>query len=959
MMCLWVWLDFNYYYMAIVQIVVILVSAIVKVILRRRSENKVKSLAEFRASCWVRREGKWSQIDTAYLVPGDVIRIVRGMDVPCDAVLLREDCVVDESNLTGEAMPIRKFSVLPDDPTPYHKEEGTGKAVTLFSGTRILEAKEGTEAIVTHTGPSTDKGALVKQILFPTRVIFTFDEHLKGVIILLLIWGIIAFGLTIWLMGRGDITSWFYGIFIISEIMSPLLPAALVVGQSVAAARLKAQHIQCIHLPRIMLAGKVRTFCFDKTGTLTKEGLDFVGVLQTLPPTPNKEKEENGLPARPIWDDQKDQVDTMSPRMRMGLGGCHGVTQVESQDSGFLEPIGNPVDMEQFRASGFSLVRNPKTQGILDEMTSSDSSITLHVIRRFEFIHSRASMSVALRDPAQDSDRVGIYVKGAFEKIRDMVHPSSLPEDYDRLTDRLASQGYYVLALAYKEAKEHQVRSWDRETMEQDVQFLGLLLFRNSLKPDTTKAIGELKAGDIRPVMITGDHALTGVHIARKCGMVEPGKRVFLGDVAPLDPKGPTPLQAIHWHEVDEEGIMQETPLAQDIEHLTHSDPQVELAVTGKAFTLLTNQGRMRPLLPHTRIFSRMSPDAKVSCVRLHMEKSVTAMCGDGGNDCGALRAAHAGIALSEAEASIVAPFSTPVRSISTCVTLIRQGRAALATSLAGYKFLILYGETMASLELFQYYFSVVVAQYSWILVDSIITVGLSGALTMAQPATSLAPSRPTARLLGPETLWSAVGQIAMNFAFLCGGFGILYRQPWFKCKEFDASSVDTAQWWLLGDSYEAEVIAIICLFQFINAAATFNFGHRYRRAWWRNWTLVLYWGALMTLVSWMTLADPNRVGCFFRLNCGSPSVLTKQLGYPEPTFHIDPYNSPLGHNVLPRSFRWFLWSWCMINALLATLWERLVILGPVRQWFIRRGIEDERSEDEVVRVEAKTSKML
>ncbi|RKP14076.1 E1-E2 ATPase-domain-containing protein, partial [Piptocephalis cylindrospora] len=661
MMCLWVWLYFNYYYMALVQIVVISVSAIVKVVLRRKSEKKVKSLAEFRGTCAVRREGQWSQIDTAYLVPGDVIRVVRDMNIPCDAVLVRSDCVVDESNLTGEAMPIRKVAVTPKDPTPYCKEEGTGKAVTLFSGTRILEAKEDTEAVVTHTGTSTDKGALVKQILFPTRVIFTFDEHLRGVIILLLMWGIVAFGLTIWLMGRGDITSWFYGIFIISEIMSPLLPAALVVGQSVAAARLKAQKIQCIHLPRIMLAGKVRTFCFDKTGTLTKEGLDFVGVMEV------SSAKDEGMNSGPVWKEQEDRVPQMNRTMRMGLGGCHGVTQVEVEEDE-VEVIGNPVDMEQFRASGFHLAKAPQASGVLDEMTSSDGSTTLEIVRRFQFIHARASMSVALRDPHQDTGRVGVYVKGAFEKVKDMVLPSSLPEDFDQVTDHLASQGYYVLALAYKEAGEEEVRLWDRDQMEQNVHFLGLILFRNSLKSDTTEAIGELKAGAIRPVMITGDHALTGVHIARKCGMVEGGRRIFLGDVD-LEAKDSLThtshsfsSHSIQWREVNGEGDVSENPLTQSIEDLTQSDPCIELAVTGKAFTLLVNQGRMRGLLRFTRIFSRMSPDAKVSCVRLHMEKSVTAMCGDGGNDCGALRAAHAGIALSEAEASIFPPFSTPFR---------------------------------------------------------------------------------------------------------------------------------------------------------------------------------------------------------------------------------------------------------------------------------------------------------
>ena len=64
----------------------------------------------------------------------------------------------------------------------------------------------------------------------------------------------------------------------------------------------------------------------------------------------------------------------------------------------------------------------------------------------------------------------------------------------------------------------------------------------------------------------------------------------------------------------------------------------------------------------------------------------VVGMCGDGGNDCGALRAAHAGVALSEAEASVVSPFTSKTKSIRSVVDLLREGRGSLATSFAGYK---------------------------------------------------------------------------------------------------------------------------------------------------------------------------------------------------------------------------------------------------------------------------------
>ena len=73
-------------------------------------------------------------------------------------------------------------------------------------------------------------------------------------------------------------------------------------------------------------------------------------------------------------------------------------------------------------------------------------------------------------------------------------------------------------------------------------------------------------------------------------------------------------------------------------------------------------------------------------------------MCGDGSNDCGALRAAHVGLALADgAEASMVAPFNTRNRSITAALDLLLEGRCALVTSFSGYKFLILQGLTLST----------------------------------------------------------------------------------------------------------------------------------------------------------------------------------------------------------------------------------------------------------------------
>jgi cation-transporting ATPase 13A3/4/5 len=68
-------------------------------------------------------------------------------------------------------------------------------------------------------------------------------------------------------------------------------------------------------------------------------------------------------------------------------------------------------------------------------------------------------------------------------------------------------------------------------------------------------------------------------------------------------------------------------------------------------------------------------------------------MCGDGGNDCGALRAAHAGMSLSDAEASVISPFTSKSKTCTSVVDLLKEGKAAMHTNLSSYKFLIMYGQ--------------------------------------------------------------------------------------------------------------------------------------------------------------------------------------------------------------------------------------------------------------------------
>jgi cation-transporting ATPase 13A3/4/5 len=120
--------------------------------------------------------------------------------------------------------------------------------------------------------------------------------------------------------------------------------------------------------------------------------------------------------------------------------------------------------------------------------------------------------------------------------------------------------------------------------------------------------------------------------------------------------------------------------------------------LTGPAFRYIREQRLVDPYTFNSvclkaQVFARMSPLDKELLIKSLQEvlDENIGMCGDGANDCGALKTADIGISLSEAEASIAAPFTSAIQDISCCVTLLREGRCSMTTSFQAFKFIELY----------------------------------------------------------------------------------------------------------------------------------------------------------------------------------------------------------------------------------------------------------------------------
>jgi len=141
-------------------------------------------------------------------------------------------------------------------------------------------------------------------------------------------------------------------------------------------------------------------------------------------------------------------------------------------------------------------------------------------------------------------------------------------------------------------------------------------------------------------------------------------------------------------------------------------------------------------------------------------------MCGDGANDCGALKAAHVGLSLSDAEASIAAPFTSSTQNIRPLLTLMREGRAALVTSVSCFKFMALYSviQFVTVIRLYQLNANMSDFQYLWI--DLFVILPLAVYMSRTGPCSKLSVQRPQSRLISVSVLSSVLGQSFIATAF-------------------------------------------------------------------------------------------------------------------------------------------------------------------------------------------------
>lgn len=754
-----VWFYEYYYFFATFIISLTFVSIFYSLYQSRSSMKALDTLARRERTVIVHRDAI-KVLNSCELVPGDLIEIPKEGELPCDIVLISGTCTVDESMLTGESLPVVKDQI---EKTNIKYSVENSKKYTLYEGTKILQIRSYENSpvigVVVRTGYMTIKGKVIISMLYPKPSEFKFYEDSVKFIICLFFLAIFGFIISMYQMitlGLPTEEILLKCFDLITITVPPSLPATMTIGTAFALKRLSSHQIICISSNRINVAGKVDLVCFDKTGTLTEEGVKLLGV---------QGKNDSGM--------QREMSHPSDLEENYEFINC----MASCQSLIFMNDklVGDPQELEIFNNLQWTL--NASSDNSRPYVMDQSGQIKLSILKVFHFTSKLKRMGVITVD--LNSSQFHFYLKGAPEVLLEKCDPKSIPNELHFILSSYTNNGCRVLACAGK-SLQSQSTELKLEDIENGCTFLGLIILQNTLKPETVSAIEKLQEAKIRTVMSTGDAILTAICVARECNILPGDITVYIGETSENKP---------YWEE-----ILCPEDLNSSHKILNHppwttpgTAEKYVLAIAGNFFAGLVHEaekGELKAIenlnycLDNCTVYARMSPDHKTLLVqKLHARGSLVAMCGDGTNDCGALKSADIGISLSDADSSIAAPFTSKVSNISSVLTILIEGRCALATSIQCFKYMCLYSMIQSSTVTILYMFGYNLSTAQYLTFDLVTVMPLAVFMAYTLPYPKLSSKSPTASLVTLPVILSIVGQYLLQLATQIWAYYLLSQQ--------------------------------------------------------------------------------------------------------------------------------------------------------------------------------------
>ena len=566
----------------------------------------------------VLRDGKKQEIAAKDVVPGDILLLEAGDLVTADGRILDNFSLqVNESSLTGESTNIDKLD------TTFEKEVPLADRVNMVYSSSLVTYGRA-NVLVTATGMDTEIGKIAtlmnetKERRTPLQV--SLDQFSSRLATAILIFCALILGLQMW-RGQPLLDALLFAVALAVAAIPEALSSIVTIVQAMGTQKMAKEHAIIKNLAAVESLGSVSVICSDKTGTLTQNKMTvediYIGGKVLKPEELNL---SNQLHRYLLYDVVLNNDASLSDGKKIG----------DPTESALLEMYR--------KVPGIDLGDG--------KLGLSESELREHLDRLEEvpFDSDRKLMSTKHLIHTVPT----IFVKGAIDvllkrcvniRFGDDVRPMTEQDRKDILAqnNHFSENGLRVLAFAYKESDEE--LSTDSE---KDLTFIGLVSEMDPPRKESVAAVARAKEAGIRTVMITGDHKVTAVAIAKKIGIFTDG----------------------------------------------------DLALTGLELDALSDK-ELDQQIEKVAVYARVSPENKIRIVNAWQRKNhIVSMTGDGVNDAPALKKADVGVAMgitgtevSKDAASMILTddnFATIIKAVTNGRTVYENIRNAIGYLLSG-----------------------------------------------------------------------------------------------------------------------------------------------------------------------------------------------------------------------------------------------------------------------------------
>lgn len=600
-------------------IVVLILNAILGMVQHVKAEKSLEALKSLSApAAKVLRDGKKQEIAAKDVVPGDILLLEAGDLVTADGRILDNFSLqVNESSLTGESTNIDKLD------TTFEKEVPLGDRVNMVYSSALVTYGRA-NVLVTATGMDTEIGKIAtlmnetKERRTPLQV--SLDQFSSRLATAILIFCALILGLQMW-RGQPLLDALLFAVALAVAAIPEALSSIVTIVQAMGTQKMAKEHAIIKNLAAVESLGSVSVICSDKTGTLTQNKMTVEDVYiggEVL--KPEELNLSNQLHRYLLYDVVLNNDASLSDGKKIG----------DPTESALLEMYRKVPGIDL--GDGKLGLSENELRNHLDRLEEvpfdSERKLmsTKHLIHTVPTIFVKGAIDVLLKRCI--NIRFGDEVRPLTEQDRKNILAQN---------NHFSENGLRVLAFAYKESDEE--LSTDTE---KDLTFIGLVSEMDPPREESVAAVARAKEAGIRTVMITGDHKVTAVAIAKKIGIFTDG----------------------------------------------------DLALTGLELDALSDE-ELDQQIEKVAVYARVSPENKIRIVNAWQRKNhIVSMTGDGVNDAPALKKADVGVAMgitgtevSKDAASMILTddnFATIIKAVANGRTVYENIKNAIGYLLSG-----------------------------------------------------------------------------------------------------------------------------------------------------------------------------------------------------------------------------------------------------------------------------------